>query len=242
VRPLALVGKKSAMDNGQAITFRRPDGQDAPGVLLSADDSAPGIVLIQEWWGVNDQIRGVGRRLVDAGYRVLIPDLYRGRVATAEDEASHLMTGLDFGSALQDLAGAQAFLRGQSTDSKVAVMGFCMGGALTLAALWQLDGFAAGVCFYGIPPAALSAPELELRAPMQAHFAEIDDWCTPAAVHNVEEKLRRGKTEYELYRYNAQHGFFNETRERYDPASATDAWRRTLDFLGRHLGVQRPAS
>lgn len=226
------------MDHGQAISIRRPDGQDAPGVLISPDPAAPGVVLIQEWWGVNDQIRGVGHRLAEAGYRVVIPDLYRGRVATAEDEAHHLMTGLDFGSALQDLAGALAHLK--QSSGKVAVMGFCMGGALTLAALLTLDGFDAGVCFYGIPPNALQAPELTLRAPLQAHFAEIDDWCTPAAVHNVEEKLRRGTTEYELYRYNAQHGFFNESRERYDPASATDAWRRTLDFLHRHLGGPAP--
>lgn len=228
------------MDHGQAISIRRPDGQEAPGVLLSAHDGAPGVVLIQEWWGINDQIRGVGRRLADAGYRVVIPDLYRGRVATAEDEAQHLMTGLDFASALQDLAGAQTFLKGHDQTTRVGVLGFCMGGALTLAALWQLPGFDAGVCFYGIPPAALSAPELELRAPLQAHFAEIDDWCTPAAVHNIEEKLRRGRTEYELYRYNAQHGFFNETRARYDPVAATDAWRRTLDFLHRHLGGPAP--
>ena len=223
------------MDHGQSITFRRPDGQDAPGVLFSAGDGAPAVILIQEWWGVNPQIRGVAQRLVAAGYRVLIPDLYRGRVAAVEDEAKHLMQGLDFGDVLaQDLPGAIAYLKGQAP--RVGVMGFCMGGAVTLAALCNLDGLAGGVCFYGIPPTSLADPS-ELRAPLQGHFAELDDWCTPQAVRTLEDALRRGRTEYELYRYPAKHAFFNEARpEVYDPASATDAWRRTLDFLGRHLG------
>ena len=93
---------------GQSLSFPRPDGQSAPGhAFAAADPKAPAIVLIQEWWGINEQIRGVARRLRDAGYNVLIPDLYRGKLATASDEAQHLMSSLDFPDALfQDLAGA----------------------------------------------------------------------------------------------------------------------------------------
>jgi carboxymethylenebutenolidase len=224
------------MEHGRAINFPRPDGQDAPGVLFDAPADAPGVVLIQEWWGVNDQIRGVGERLAAAGYRVLIPDLYRGRATADADEARHLMTGLDFGGAVVDVAGAAAYLKGHGSSDRVGVMGFCMGGALTIAALLNVPGLAAGVAFYGIPGPQAGDPS-RLLAPLLAHYAEIDDWCTPEAVNALEAKLRTGSTEYELYRYHAAHGFFNEVRgEVYDPTASADAWRRTLDFLHRHLG------
>ncbi len=230
------------MDHGHAITLHRPDGQDAPGVFFAASTAdAPGVVLIQEWWGVNDQIRSVGRRLAAAGFRVVIPDLYRGRSTAAPDEANHLMSGLDWPGAVRDIAAALAYLKGQAPDAPVGITGFCMGGALTIAGLCNVPGFAAGVCFYGIPPAALADPAA-LRAPLQAHFAEFDDWCTPAAVSALEDTLRRGTAEYELHRYAAKHAFFNESRpEVYDPAAATDAWRRTLDFFHRHLGGSHAA-
>lgn len=229
------------MEHGRAISFSRPDGQDAPGVLFSAADGAPGIVLIQEWWGVNDQIRSVGARLAGAGYRVLIPDLYRGRAATAADEAQHLMVGLDFQQALQDIEGALTYLKGQDASARVGIVGFCLGGALTLAALCNVPGFTAGVCYYGIPGADKADPS-RLLAPLQAHFAELDDWCTPDRVRELEDKLRSGSAEYELYRYNAHHAFFNDARpEVYDPIAAAESWRRSLDFFHRHLGGLQPA-
>jgi len=229
------------MEHGRAISFSRPDGQDAPGVLFSAAGDSPGVVLIQEWWGVNDQIRRVGQRLAAAGYRVLIPDLYRGRAATVADEAKHLMTGLDFGQALADIHGALTYLKGQDPSTRVGILGFCLGGALTLAALCNVPGFAAGVCYYGIPGAG--ADPSRLLAPLQAHFAEFDDWCTPDAVHALEDQLRSGTTEYELYRYSAQHAFFNDARpEVYDPVAAAESWRRSLDFFHRHLGGPQSAA
>jgi dienelactone hydrolase len=140
------------------ITFTRPDGQEAPGHVFSTTSaSAPAIVLIQEWWGVNDQIRGVARRLADAGYGVLIPDLYRGKLAGDGDEANHLMSNLNFPDAVhQDLVGAIGHAR--RYHSKVGVMGFCMGGALTIAAAAHIPELSAAVCFYGVPPAAIADP------------------------------------------------------------------------------------
>lgn len=225
-----------AMDQAdRPITFQRPDGQDAPGyVFPTASASAPAIVLIQEWWGVNDQIRGVARRLVDAGYGVLIPDLYRGKLAGNGDEANHLMSNLNFPDAVhQDLVGAIAHARRYHT--KVGVMGFCMGGALTIAAAAHVPTLNAAVCFYGVPPAAIADPKT-IRVPLQCHFAEQDTWCTPAVVANLEQQLREGGVPHELHRYDAQHAFLNESRpEVYDAAAATLAWQRTLEFLARHL-------
>jgi carboxymethylenebutenolidase len=118
---------------GTMIDFARPDGGRTRGYLATSGQGRPGVVVIQEWWGLNDQICGVADRFARAGYNALAPDLYKGRRTTGADEANHLMTGLDFPAAThQDLRGAARHLKGPS--EKVAVMGFCMGGALTIAA------------------------------------------------------------------------------------------------------------
>jgi carboxymethylenebutenolidase len=227
---------------GDIIQIVRPDGHTAPGQVFPASDpKAPAVVLIQEWWGLNDQIRGVARRIADAGYNVLIPDLYRGKLASDADEAKHLMGDLDFPDALfQDLAGAVHTAK--EHHGKVATLGFCMGGALSLAAAIHLQELTSAVVFYGIPPAELADPA-KLRVPLLAHFADHDDWCTPDAVRKLEDELRYSTSEYEIHRYAAQHAFFNEARpEVHDPEAATTAWRRTLAFLARTLGEPSTAA
>jgi carboxymethylenebutenolidase len=222
---------------GTPINFTRPDGQSAPGLTFHGPSrAAPAIVLIQEWWGINAQICGVATRLADAGYNVLVPDLYRGKQASAREEAQHLMGSLNFPDALfQDLAGALATAR--EHHGKAAVMGFCMGGALTLAAAVHLPAASAAICFYGVPPAALADPR-KLQVPLQCHFAEHDDWCTPEVVRNLEDQLQHLTIEHELHRYDAHHAFFNEARpEVHNPEAAALAWRRSLAFLARHLGA-----
>ena len=173
---------------GTMIEFARPDGGRTKGYLAMAVQGRPGVVVIQEWWGLNDQICGVVNRFARAGYNALAPDLYKGRLTTEPDEANHLMTGLDFPAAThQDLRGAAQHLKAQS--GKVAVMGYCMGGALTIAAAVHVPETAAGVCFYGIPPKEFADPA-KIRVPFQGHFANMDDWCTPAAVDDLEKALK----------------------------------------------------
>jgi carboxymethylenebutenolidase len=220
---------------GKTIEFKTPNGSKAAGYLAEpAQAGAPGVVVIQEWWGLNPQIKGVADRFAKAGYRALVPDLFKGRVTTKPDEANHLMTGLDFpGATQQDIRGAVQHLK--AAGGKVAVMGFCMGGALTIMAAVHVAEADAGVCFYGIPPAPAADPA-KIRVPLQGHFAAQDDWCTPAAVNALEQKLKGAKVKYELYRYPGAHGFFNEQRpEVYDPKGAAQAWERTLAFLKAHL-------
>lgn len=216
----------------QMIEFQRPDGGSSRAYLADAGPGTPGLVLIQEWWGLNPHICEVADRFAAAGFTTLAPDLYRGRVASSADEANHLMAGLDFGDAThQDLAGALAWL--QARGSKVGVTGFCMGGALTVAAAVHLPGYAAASCFYGIPPAAFADPA-KIAMPFQGHFADRDDWCTPAAVDALQAALT---VPAELYRYPADHAFFNDKRpEVYDAACAKQAWERTLAFFHKHLG------
>jgi carboxymethylenebutenolidase len=221
---------------GEMIEVKRPDGKTCPAYLAeaAAGPSAPGFVMIQEWWGLNDQIKGAADRLASEGYRVLVPDLYRGKKATTPDEAGALMGGLDFPDAgKQDVRGCVQHLK--RTSAKVAVGGFCLGGAVTVIAAVHVPEADAAVCFYGIPPAAAADPA-QVRMPFQGHFANQDDWCTPAAVDALEEALAKSGVTYEVHRYAAQHAFANEARpEVYDRASAELAWRRMHEFLGRTL-------
>ena len=226
-------------DMGQMIEFSRPDGSNCRGYLASAEPGSPGVVVIQEWWGLNDQICGVADRFARAGFNAIAPDLFKGRSTQEPDEASHLMSGLDFpGATHQDIRGAVDCLRGlsgNSSSSKVAAMGFCMGGALTIAAAVHVPDLSAGVCFYGIPPREFADPA-DIRIPFQGHFANRDDWCTPAAVDALEAAMRAKGATPELYRYDADHAFFNERRgEVYDATCTGLAWERTLVFLSRHL-------
>jgi carboxymethylenebutenolidase len=219
---------------GTMIEFKRPDGGMTKGYLASAGAGRPGIVVIQEWWGLNDQICGVADRFARAGYTALAPDLYQGRVTTAPDEANHMMSGLDFvGATHQDLHGAAAHLK--SGGGRVAVMGFCMGGALTVAGAVHLPMVDAAVCFYGIPPKELADPA-RIRVPFQGHFANRDDWCTPAAVDALEAAMKSAGLAQETHRYDAAHAFFNERSAAYDVACANLAWERMSAFLKTRLG------
>ena len=214
---------------GSMIEFARPDGGRTKGYLATAGHGRPGVVVIQEWWGLNDQICGVADRFARAGYNALVPDLYKGRVTTAPDEANHLMTGLDFPDAThQDLRGAARHLKNQS--GKMVVMGYCMGGALTISAGVHVPEFAAGVCFYGIPPQEFADPA-QTRVPLQGHFANKDDWCTPAAVDELEKVLKGAGVKHEIYRYDAAHAFANERSAAYDVECANLAWDRMSAFL-----------
>lgn len=224
---------------GQMIEFSRPDGSACRGYLAEAGKGRPGVVVIQEWWGLNDQICGVADRFARAGFNALAPDLFQGRVTQEPDEASHLMNGLDFpGATHQDIRGAVDYLRGMggASGGKVAVTGFCMGGALTVAAAVHVPKVSAAVCFYGIPPREFADPA-DIRIPFQGHFASLDDWCTPSAVDALEAAMQAKGATPELYRYDADHAFFNERRgDVYDATCAGQAWERTLAFLAEHLG------
>ena len=216
------------------IEFQRPDGSLCRGYLAEAGKGKPGIVVIQEWWGLNSQICSVADRFAAAGYNALAPDLYEGRIAQDADEASHMMNGLDFpGATHQDIRGAVAHLAAISPT--VGVMGFCMGGAFTIGAAVHVPDLAAAVCFYGIPPKEFADPA-QIRIPFQGHFANQDDWCTPAAVDGLEAAMKSAGNPPEIHRYEAAHAFFNQLRpEVYDATASALAWERTLAFLDRHL-------
>jgi carboxymethylenebutenolidase len=216
---------------GEMVQFKRPDGKTCPGYLANpkAGAGAHGFVCIQEWWGLNEQIKKTADRLAEAGYRALLPDLFRGKVAKAAAEASHVMANLNFPDAAeQDIRGAAQYLK--ESSKKVAVGGFCMGGVLTILAALRVPEMDAGACFYGLPDVA--AEFKKIKIPLICHFANKDGWITPAKVNGFEAALEQSKAKFEIYRYDADHAFMNEARpEVYDAASAKLAWDRTLKFL-----------
>ena len=221
---------------GTRISLRRPDGKEADGYLAKpARANAPGVVVIQEWWGLQEQIKGVCDRLALAGYEALAPDLYAGTVVAYHDTAAaeREMNSLNFLDVTdQVVRGAALLLKGSS--ARVGLMGFCLGGAVTILGACRVPELSAAVCFYGLPPAQVAKPA-DLKVPLQAHFADRDDWCTPQAVAAFEADVKEAGKDVEVFRYDADHGFINEQRAVHDRAAAELAWERTLKFWARHL-------
>ena len=229
---------------GTTISFARPDGQNVQGYLAepTTNAGAPAVVVIQEWWGMNDQIRGVAERVAAAGYVALVPDLYRGKSTIEAEEAHHLMSALNFGDAAsQDIRGAVQYLK--QRGGKVGVTGFCMGGALTVLSSTMVPEMDAGVPWYGLPPLEF-VDASKIKVPLMAHWATQDGAFPIESVDALEQKLRAAGVGFEGHRYLAQHGFANETAmgprrlpmTQYDPAWAQIAWDRTFRFFGKHLG------
>ncbi len=227
---------------GKMISFKRPDGKSVNGYLAEPAQGAkaPGIVVIQEWWGLNEQIKGVADKLAAAGYRALVPDLYRGKVALEANEAQHLMQGLNFADAAgQDIRGAVQYLKKDS--KKVGVTGFCMGGALTVLSAVNVPEANAAVIWYGYPPIEY-VDASKIKIPVMGHWATQDQAFAISGVDALEKKLRDAKVNFEFHRYNAKHAFANETADtkkldmlKYDKAAADLAWKRTMEFLAKNL-------
>lgn len=219
---------------GEMVSFPRPDGGDCPAYRVTPDGAdVSGVVVVQEWWGLNDQIRSLADGLADSGYDVLVPDLYRGKLTLEVAEAAHLMDALDFADAArQDLRGAVQYL--EREHARVAVMGFCMGGALAILAGVHVPELDAVVSWYGVPPEHATDARA-IKVPVQGHFALEDEYFPLVMVDALEKRLMEAGVEHEFHRYDAHHAFGNETGPTYDAAATALAWERSLEFLARHL-------
>jgi carboxymethylenebutenolidase len=198
----------------------------------------PCVVLIQEYWGLNAHIKDLVDRMAKEGFLVVAPDLYHGKVTTDPAEAAKLATALDTIAAVGDVAGAVAFLRSHlRSNGKVGVMGFCLGGAISLAAACHVEGLGAVSAFYGIPPAN-KVDYAKATAPIITHVAKHDEWVSVARMEGVKKDLESAgsPSSMEMYVYDAKHAFANDSRpEVYDAASAKLAWDRTVAFFKKHL-------
>jgi carboxymethylenebutenolidase len=195
------------------------------------------VVLIQEWWGINDHVKNLVDRLANEGFVVLAPDLYHGKITKDAGEAGKLMNELDKAAAIKEIGAAVQHLKEHPRSSgKIGVTGFCMGGALSFASATKIPGLAAVVPFYGLPGDGFDWSAV--TAPVQAHFAKKDGWATVDGAEKIKKAIdAAGKTSMELHAYDADHAFVNDTRpEVYDEKNAKLAWSRMVDFFKKHLG------
>ena len=216
----------------------RANGRTAPGYLSLPAKPGPGLLVVQEWWGLVDHIKNVADRFAAEGFVALAPDLYHGDMTRSPDKAGKMLMALNIGEAAKDLSGAAQFLLEHELvePKKVAALGFCMGGQLALYAATEFpEQISAGVDFYGIHPNAHFDPD-KLEVPLLAHFGKRDPSVPEATANALIDSVKsRGKM-IEAHFYDADHAFFNDTRpEVYDRESATLAWSRTLAFLRREL-------
>ena len=220
---------------GTMVTFPS-NGHECSGFLALPETPGPAVIVLQEFWGLNADIKDIAQRFAGEGFLALAPDMYHGQVATEPDEARKLAMELQLDRAAQDLKGAVSYLRGHdsSSPSKVGSVGFCMGGSLSLY-LASIEPTEAAVTYYGAP----RYPEfkaLDIQSPVQAHFAGQDPDTTERGTKMVEDLKAAGR-DVEMYVYEgAHHSFFNKTRPEAHHAEAAElSWQRTLSFFRKHL-------
>jgi carboxymethylenebutenolidase len=225
----------------QNVTFPS-NGNEAHGYLAKPESgSGPGVVVIQEWWGLDDHIADITDRLAAEGFVALAPDLYGGKVAHDADEAGEMMSALPVDRAARDLAGAVDFLLADEsvTSSSVGAIGFCMGGGFVLQlAAQQGDKVGAAVPFYGVG-AAVPDQYASLTAAVQGHYGEKDDFYPVDAAKAQEKQIRdESGAEVEFFYYPAGHAFHNDKDKlgTYDADLAGKAWSRSIEFLHAKLG------
>ena len=194
------------------------------------------VVLIQEWWGINDHIRDIAGRYAQEGYLCVAPDLYRGRVARDTQEASALMNALAIADGMETIRKAIDEAKLTYNVQKIGISGYCMGGTFALRAACEIGELSAAAPFYGDVPEEDALTRLAV--PTLFIAGNRDGWITPEKVNALKEAARKHNLPVEVVSYDADHAFFNDTRpDVYNREAAADAWRRVLSLFSRHLGV-----
>ncbi len=227
------------------VTYARIDGKEVKGYLAAPRGAArdvPGIIVIHEWWGLNDNIRAMTRRLAALGLRALAVDLYQGEVATTPPGAQKLMRASleNPGRGKENLRRAYEYLKAKGS-ARIGVIGWCFGGGWSLqTALLYPHDLAAAVIYYGrlvTDPAALKG----LEVPIQGHFGSLDTLNSKATIERFKDELEAQGTPVEVYMYpGAGHAFANPSGTRYNAKAADLAWSRTVRFLRARLLKSAP--
>jgi carboxymethylenebutenolidase len=195
---------------------------------------AAAVILIQEWWGINEHIRDIAGRYASEGFVCVAPDLFRGKVASSTQEASRLMNELAIEDGLDIIGRAIEETRRAYGVLSVGITGYCMGGTFALRAACDIKTLGAAAPFYGdIPEEEKLA---QLTVPTIFIAAKLDNWITPAKVKGLEDAARKYNLPVEVVSYDADHAFFNDTRpEVYQSVAAQDAWQRVLKLFRANL-------
>lgn len=224
--------------SGSRVQFPSNGGQSDGYLSLPPGGSGPGVIVLQEWWGLVPHIEDVADRFAAEGFVALAPDLYHGETTTSPDDAGKLMMALDIARTETDLRGAVQFLVNHQAvaGNRVGCVGFCMGGQLSLYAASRNPDIGACVVYYGVHP-HVKPDYASLKAPVLGFFAERDGFVTPEVVSALEADIRGAGKEVQFHTYpGTDHAFFNDTRsEVYDAAAAGDSWNRMLSFFRDRL-------
>ena len=237
-KPLAFTRTMSMLVESVKFASENAKGE-CPAVFVKGKDSVStqGLVVLQEWWGMNQQIQDEAKEIAEKGdFLALVPDLYRGKVATDNEAAGHLMNNLDWPGAIQDIKGAAKYLLSKGC-TKVGVTGFCMGGALSLASAALVPEISASAPFYGIPGEALCDVS-KIMIPLQCHFGELDTlvgFSSPKDVETLKGKLEAGGVNFELHMYQADHAFTHKGGANYNEEVSELALQRMIDFMKKNL-------
>ena len=226
---------RAAAQTLQTVTITAGAGRRVSGALaVPAKTPAPAVLLIHEWWGLNDQIKSVAAELARVGYLALALDLYQGRVATTREDARSYMRSVDAATATDTATAWAKWLKGHPQGTgRLGTIGWCFGGgwSLNVSVAHPAD---ATVVYYGrvaIPAARLKS----LKGPVLGHFATRDQWINRDMVGTFEAAMKAAGKTYTSHWYEADHAFANPTGARYDAADAKLAWQRTLAFFKAHL-------
>lgn len=219
---------------GEIVSYKI-NGHSAQGYLVKPEGETPGgVVLIQEWWGLNDHIKDVAERVASLGYITIAPDLYDGKVALEPDDAQKLKLEMKLPEAVKKIEAAARFLKKEHGVEKVAVMGFCLGGTLSLLGATTGE-FVTGIPFYGRITEDIQGSYSNIKVPILGLYGTHDHGITRESVNEFKAKLDAQGTPNEFHFYEADHAFFNDTRESYNKEAAVDAWEKVKAWLDKYL-------
>lgn len=216
------------------LKFNTANGESTAYVAVPENGNGKGVIVVQEYWGLNDHIKDIANRYAEEGFLAVAPDLYRGRVTKDKNEASKLMQNLEIEDGLNTIESALEKAREEYGVQRFGITGFCMGGTYAMHAACKLEGLSASAPFYGDFPEADVLKQLKM--PVLFVSGTKDGWINPEKVAELERVADENYLPIDSVKYEADHAFFNDTRpEVYDKAAAQDAWAKVIDFFDTNL-------
>ena len=217
-----------------SLSFDTANGATTSYVAIPDSDTSKAVLVIQEWWGVNDHVKDIANRWAAEGFIAIAPDLYRGKVATNAEEAGKMMHALEIPDGMDTIKNALDKARDAYDLTHFGINGFCMGGTYSLRAACELEGLSAAAPFYGDVPEEDVLKKLTV--PTIFVSGTKDKWINPEKVAALEDAVERYELPLTSVKYEADHAFFNNTRpEVYDETSARDAWALIVGFFNDKL-------
>lgn len=220
----------------ETLNFNTANGATTAFAALPEEvtEETKAVILVQEWWGLNDHIKDIATRYADEGFIAIAPDLYRGKLATNPQEAGKYMQELQLEDGLGTIDEAIKTASEKYGKKEFGITGYCMGGTYALQAACKLENIHAAAPFYGDTPDEFTLKGL--KCPVLFISGKKDGWINPEKVAELERIAKANLLPVESVAYDADHAFFNNTRpEVYDEEAAKDAWRRVLEFFGKNL-------